>query len=128
MTSCIKIIKGSLFLGLRSLFFWDLCFCCNHRNVPFPSENQISYHNLFVCHLYLHQFLMIASLTPFRFFIPPLHLRMFPEGKCRYYTIFIIRMNFEKIQSYKRISINFVSSYEEVLFYHSDLGSVFLFH
>ena len=69
MTSCIQIIKGSLFLGLRSLFFWDLCFCCNHRNVPFPSENQISYHNLFVCHLHLHQFLMIASLTPFRFFI-----------------------------------------------------------
>lgn len=69
MTSCIKIIKGSLFLGLRSLFFRDLCFCCNHRNVPFPSENQISHHNLFVCHLHLHQFLMIASLTPFRFFI-----------------------------------------------------------
>ena len=64
-----RSLRGLCFWVLGHCFFGDLCFCCNHRNVPFSSENQISYHNLFVCHLHLHQFLMIASLTPFRFFI-----------------------------------------------------------
>ena len=63
MTSCIKIINGSLFLGLKSLCFGIFVFAATmemslfHQKTKFPSR------------IYLMIFLMIASLTPFRFFI-----------------------------------------------------------
>ena len=63
MTTCIKIIEGSLFLGLKSLCFGIFVFAATmemslfHQKTKFPSR------------IYLMIFLMIASLTPFRFFI-----------------------------------------------------------
>lgn len=127
ISEAIKCVRGLCFWVLSHCVLGSL-FLLQPQKCPF-SIRKPNFLAESICVSFAFASILDDSISnTFQVFhcTPPLHLRMFPEGKCRYYTIFIIRMNFEKF-SHNRISINFVSSYEEVVFYHSDLESVFYF-